>query len=229
MSWLYQLEVRAQRLIPLSWGWCRCWRLYTWENFAFVDRVTEAVNIGNDSCIEFRMGLKSDFQLLSQQCAGNLVEQRWKAGGQVFLATQANRLVGVAWLQTNTYTDLDTDIKVQLSRDQNWLYGSWVARNLRGQGVYRRLLAKAIPVLKSQHGLQQLCLAIDRSNGRSQRVHERMGANSIGSLTRIHAFGRAYGRLTWKNARQAEGPGIAAAEAPFDDIRMDLARKLTNG
>lgn len=222
MSWLYQLEVRTQQWIPATWLWTRWWRLYSWENFSFASVPLSQNHKEADREIVVRWGTESDTALLSQQGSRRWVEQRWGAGGQVCLATHQNRLVGVIWFQPNCYVDLDTAITIRLRSDQVWLYGSWVARDFRGRGLYRRLLCAAIDGLTTRQGIRQICLAVDQSNRRSRQVHEHLGARGIGNLRGFCIGSRWFGRLKWSPDCDLVASFPAAKWTPSAEIRLDL-------
>jgi RimJ/RimL family protein N-acetyltransferase len=86
---------------------------------------------------------------------------------------------GVAWLALERYDDLETGVQFPLEPHQAWLYGVWIDPRQRQQGWYRHLLNTLAADIQ-RRGVTHLRFGIDRTNQRSHRVHERLGARRVG-------------------------------------------------
>jgi RimJ/RimL family protein N-acetyltransferase len=182
-SFLYPLEVRIQQWIPAWMFQVRLQELYV------LPLLSLPVESPASSLQLFRATQSPrDLELLASQCGKNILDQRLAQKGCCYLAISAGRLMGIVWFAFDSYRDIDTSIDFRLNGDQAWLYGAWVARDFRRNGIYRQLLQRASSDLASE-GIRQFMLAIDMSNSASRRAHRRLGATRRGTCWGGKLFG----------------------------------------
>jgi len=133
-----------------------------------------------------RWANNSDREALVQQTV--LTEDRLKVGDRTAIVTEGDRLIGTVWIATQVYHDRDTALTIDLLPNEGWLYGAWIHRDCRGQHVYSHLIAHICESLQQQ-SVDSLLLAVDWSNGLSQKVHQAFGAERIGSLYGLRICG----------------------------------------
>ncbi len=128
-----------------------------------------------------------------------LATDRLKVGDRAAIAVDGERLIGVAWIARSVYRDWDTSLTIDLAADQAWLYGAWVHRDFRGQHIYSQLVSHICESLcqaaQNQSTFPSLLLAVDWSNGKSQKVHQAFGAKRVGSIYGFGICGTRHYRL----------------------------------
>lgn len=131
--------------------------------------------------VEFRWATPEDAGLLETRFGEKLVAARHSYGHRAAILVKDNQLIGAAYFASRGYYDFDTDTRITLGFDESWLYGSWIRRRYRGQGLYSYLLREASEDLR-RRGVTRLMFAIDLLNVRAKRVHRSMRAEPIGRI-----------------------------------------------
>jgi RimJ/RimL family protein N-acetyltransferase len=93
------------------------------------------------------------------------------------------RLVGVAGIERRTRTK---------ERHKALLYGMYVAPEVAGRGVGRRLVAAVIAVARQWPGLRQIALTVTRGNERARRLYAAAGFTTFGIEVDAIRVGAAY-------------------------------------
>jgi predicted GNAT family acetyltransferase len=132
-------------------------------------------------CVEFRWAKAEDIVLLESQFGEKVTSTRLSYGHRAAILVKDGKLIGAAFFATRGYYDIDTGTRVTLSFDETWIYGAWIQRRHRGQGLYSLLLRGAADDLRFR-GVRQMLFAIDLLNVRAKRIHRSMGAVPIGKI-----------------------------------------------
>ncbi len=93
------------------------------------------------------------------------------AGKWTFGAFDGERLVGVVTLIRDTKTK---------EKHKAWIFGMYVDRKVRGKGVGRQLLQRALEAARRLSGLRQVKLAVVETNRPAQRLYESAGFKVYG-------------------------------------------------
>lgn len=208
MNLLYRLESKLRSAVPPRLGTAVWQDLYLWKSLEFPDASDEAAGI--------RWATSEDRALLVQRDGERTAGFRLGQGNQAAVVIGESGIEGIVWFARHVYDDMDTGLRFPLQDNQVWLFGAWVSRGRRGKGVYRKLTSFAANALREQSAIDQIFLAIDRSNRISRAVHERLGARRIGSLRGGRIFqkssyrvkmGEHVQRCTSGTTMQVELPG----------------------
>ncbi len=170
---LYSMEKSMRRVLPkwlLQPRWSRVYEM------PVPRRRGEAI-----SGVEFRWATTDDTALLESRFGDRLVAARQSYGHRAAILVKNDKLVGAAYFANRGYYDFDTETRVTLGFDESWLYGSWIRRRYRGQGLYSYLLREAAEDLR-RRGVTRLMFSIDLLNIRAKRIHMAMHAEPIGRI-----------------------------------------------
>lgn len=141
-----------------------------------------------------RWAIPQDARQLTEQ--SSLARPRLLAGDRAVVVMRGSELVGVAWIAVGQYRDHDTGMQFKLLEDAAWLYGVWVRRDLRGQRLYSDIIRFLREQLAAD-GQSSVYLAVDWSNGHSQRVHRTLGAKQVGAFFGFTLLGSRHYQLRW--------------------------------
>ena len=186
---LYKIETAFHRLMP-NW-------LFS-PRYCLVYRAPCLTRLPPDdysSELQMRWAVEADTPALFKRSALNL--RRLELGDRAAVVMHGDKLVGKLWIARKVYCDWDTGLRVELAPHEAWLYGVWIHRDLRGKHLYSNLFAFACLSLQ-QESCQSLLLAVDWSNGLSQRIHEAFGGQRMGSIYGARLLGHNFFRV--KNA-----------------------------
>lgn len=136
----------------------------------------------------FRWATADDRVALEQQAGPEVVRRRLEAGHRAATLWLDEKLIGTAWFARDRYADDETKTSIALLPGQCWLFGSWVDRDHRSQGHYKRIIRSAYSELQS-NGVSEVLFAVDASNFMSQAAHRSLGAKRAGSLMGLRIFG----------------------------------------
>jgi len=174
---LYGVELLIRRWLPKWILHPRCMRLYEMPvpklRAGDTDRFSEG--------IEFRWATAEDTPLLEKRFGERVTLRRLSYGHRAAILVKDGGLIGAAYFASRSFRDVDTDTRIILSFDENWLYGAWIHRKYRNRGNYSRLLRHAGEEVRHR-GVRGLLLALDMLDVRTKRIHRRMGATPIGRI-----------------------------------------------
>lgn len=77
-------------------------------------------------------------------------------------------------------------------RHRGWIWGVYVAPEVRGRGVGRRLLESAIETISKAEGVELLHLGVGTENRAAKALYERMGFEIYGTEERCLKLGDRY-------------------------------------
>jgi GNAT superfamily N-acetyltransferase len=183
----YRLETLVHRIVPHWLFHPRCCWLYSMPVRA-LPKLAEAAASNAASVPRFRWATADDRVVLEQQAGPEVVRRRLEAGHRAATLWLEDKLIGTAWFAWDRYVDDETTTTIALSPNQCWLFGSWVDRNHRSQGHYKRMITSAYSELQSK-GVSEILFAVDASNFMSQAAHQSLGAKRAGSLIGLRICG----------------------------------------
>jgi hypothetical protein len=125
---------------------------------------------------------------IRDQAGQQVFDKRVAAGDQAACLTIDDSIVAVLWYALHSYHDIDTKTTIDLPADAAWLYGAWVIRNRRREGLYGSLLSQ-VSRLDRLADKQHWLFAVDKSNRRSQIAHEKFGTQWVGNISGWKMFG----------------------------------------
>lgn len=187
MNLLYTLEAKIRSAVPTRLGTAVWQDIYLWP--------LQELRCANDDVANIRWATSDDRALLVQRDGERTADYRLGQGNQAAVFFGDAGIEGIAWFAREVYDDMDTGLRFPLLDNQAWLFGAWVSRIRRGKGVYRKLTSFAANALREQSAIDQIFLAIDRSNRTSRAVHQRLGASRVGSIRGGRVFGRSSYRV----------------------------------
>jgi hypothetical protein len=174
---LYAAELLFRKWLPRWMLHPRCMRVYEMPVPKLWGDETEAFSGG----IEFRWATAEDTPLLEKRFGEKVILGRLSYGHRAAILVKDGALIGAAFFASRSFRDIDTDTRIILSFDENWLYGAWIHRKYRNRGNYSRFLRHAGVDLRHR-GVRGLLFALDTLDVRSKRIHRRMGAKPIGRI-----------------------------------------------
>jgi len=174
---LYGAELMLRKWLPKWMLHPRCIRLYEMSVPRLRDDDTDLFGDG----VEFRWATVEDTPLLERRFGEEATLTRLSYGHRAAILVKDGELIGAAYFASRSFRDVDTDTRIILSFDENWLYSAWIHRKYRNRGNYSRFLRNAGVDLR-RRGVRGLLFAVDMLNVRAKRIHRRMGANPIGRI-----------------------------------------------
>lgn len=196
VSMLYSVEMRLKRWIPpglLRFAAQSLWELPL-ERLIDTTSGQRSISLPPASVCRKIDASEPAASAVRRRVGESLAEQRWQAAHESFAILSGSELAkgsevaGVAWLALERYDDLETGVRFPLEPHQAWLYGVWIDPCQRQQGWYRHLL-NTLAGEAQLRGITHLRFGIDRTNQRSHRVHQRLGAQQVGSCEGIKLLG----------------------------------------
>jgi GNAT superfamily N-acetyltransferase len=189
----YRLETMVHRLVPHWLFHPRCCWLYSMPVQA-APTLAEPAASNAASVPRFRWATADDRVALEQQAGPEVVKRRLEAGHRAATLWLDKKLIGTAWFARDRYDDDETTTTIALSPNQCWLFASWVDRDHRSQGHYKRIITSAYSELQS-NGVSEVLFAVDASNFMSQAAHRSLGAKLAGSLIGLRILGLPFYRV----------------------------------
>jgi hypothetical protein len=116
------------------------------------------------------------------------------AGDAAAVCVRDGRLAGHVYLRSGHYDE--QGMIVRLRDDERWIYDGVVAPELRGAGIYPRLVRTVSEDL-AHRGVLRLLSAIDRLNVPSLRAARRRGGTAIGAVLMVRVLGVSVRREDW--------------------------------
>ena len=100
------------------------------------------------------------------------------------------KVVGGVWGGVDSFLEADLGFQIQLEDDQAWIYCAFVSKDVRGGGVYQRVLSYAARDLK-RRGYHRLRVVIQPWNKASMYIHRKYSVSTIGRIAVVRVFGIA--------------------------------------
>jgi len=99
-------------------------------------------------------------------------------------------LAAAFWMASNIFMESGLSIRYELEEDQVWLFGAYVEKRFRRQGIHKRILEFILLDLQSS-GKNQVLLSVNPDNAASRIAHERYARRKVGMAVAIRFLGMA--------------------------------------
>ena len=139
------------------------------------------------------------------------VDERIARGSLACVIASGGRLSGYVWFQPGEFLDAELRTRFRMREGEIWLYDAMIASELRGQGLYPRLLAAAAALLR-QRGYRRIWIQIDDLNRNSISAHCAAGAVARGRASILEVCGLA--RVADERGARWLGAGGARLREP---------------
>ncbi|MCR9207257.1 MAG: hypothetical protein NXI28_03430 [bacterium] len=123
----------------------------------------------------------------------------------------SSQIVGGVWVSTQSFTERDLHLKIDLAEHQRWLFAARMMPEERSRGAYSVLLRKLLSAETTSDstdergadagGVTQVWAAINPANHRSVRAH---AGYQIATAGRIHLFRIGPLAVAWQGRSSAE-------------------------
>jgi len=120
---------------------------------------------------------------------------------------QDQKLLAVAWVAAEFFTEHELGLHYRLSEDEVWLFAAVVAPEYRRQGIYRQLLQFLIEEL-SQTKVERILLGVSIGNQPSQQAHSLQGARQLGTIFAVKCLGLVFCKVQG-HVKKASRHGLA--------------------
>ncbi|HTI32075.1 MAG TPA: GNAT family N-acetyltransferase [Miltoncostaea sp.] len=139
------------------------------------------------------------------------------AGDAAAVCIRDGRLAGHVYLRSGRYDEQGMIVRIR--DDERWIYDGVVAPDMRGAGIYPRLVRTVSEDLAAR-GVVRLLSAIDRLNIPSLRSARRRGGMAIGTVLMVRVLGVSirredwFGRVRWRvhrGPRDLHTPSVEVA------------------
>jgi len=112
------------------------------------------------------------------------------------------QLAGALWVAGRGFDETDLGLRIELSRDQSWIFAALVDKQFRRRGVYSRVFGFMVNHLEKNSGGQQL-LSINPYNVASVKAHEKYFDCVLGNVFALRVFGIAFCLCTGKRLKSS--------------------------
>ncbi|MEZ4330521.1 MAG: GNAT family N-acetyltransferase [Myxococcota bacterium] len=104
------------------------------------------------------------------------LDRRLARGDRAWALVESGQLLGYCWFTQHDYHDAGSGVVFPRAANEVWLYDAMVDRDLRGRGLYPRILSGAAHQLGDE-GVRSIWIIVDSLNRNSIRAHEAAGAS----------------------------------------------------
>jgi GNAT superfamily N-acetyltransferase len=144
-----------------------------------------------------------------------VIDERLASGSRVCVLDEGGRLQAYVWFQPVQYVDPELRTRFVLRPGDIWLYDAMVAPDARGRGIYPRLLATALVMLR-QLGFERVWIHIDDRNRNSIRAHCAAGAAPRERFSIVEICGAV-------RIRRGEAPAVWLGRGQSDLVVLEAA------
>jgi GNAT superfamily N-acetyltransferase len=95
-----------------------------------------------------------------------------------------DRLLAGLWAAVDSFREYDLGLKFEFKPNQAWLYCAFVDRNVRGRGIYKRLISNVAADL-DQRGFSELFGIVQPWNKISWHTHQKYSSRIVGQIAAI--------------------------------------------
>src|SRR4029453_10433584 len=88
------------------------------------------------------------------------LEARLSRGDRAFVMLEGRELLGYVWFRSGAYDDDGLGVRFRMEPAEVWLYDAMMARRVRGQGLYGRLVEAAAAALEGA-GVERIWVAVE--------------------------------------------------------------------
>ncbi|EMI42072.1 GNAT family N-acetyltransferase [Rhodopirellula sp. SWK7] len=111
-------------------------------------------------------------------------------GYAITRADEPGKTIGGVWGGVRQFNEADLGFQIELEKEQALIYCAYVAKEARGEGIYKRLLPFAAHDLNSE-GYRNLVVMVQPWNKASTYIHRKHATRTIGSVAVVRVFGLA--------------------------------------
>lgn len=111
-------------------------------------------------------------------------------GYRVYRPSAPHCPIGGLWGGVGRFNEADLGFEIRLDPDQAWMYCAYLAKEARGEGIYKHLLAFAVQDLQ-ERGYDRPRVIVQPWNKASTYVHRKYSSRTVGSIIAIRILGLA--------------------------------------